>query len=804
MDEFMTGGVQIGRSSKSSMEMRQSHNDSGEFPDLLDSGNSLATLNSDFSYSSYVPSDDKLDSFLKSAEGIKMESGLTFTNLNGLKPEYPDIDISSFEGLHPAPTEQVVIAKRSVVQVSEVKSELEFEVKTEAMTSAIKTEVSQTFVKHEETPFIAVQTSETFAESSRTFEQPPQPIVQSQQPIVQSLQPIVQSPQPIVQSLQPFVQSPHPLVQSIKTHAQSPIPFVHSPSPIVQNTRNQESTSAFPVQFNANTTNTKIMPRGDVKDECITITDEDVPMTNITPGTSHEDPEPGTSKPGTPQPDPAKDTYTLTTSSGQKIDVPTIITSGYDFENLLCLFCEKQPFKNDKTLINHLLNHFGVAPKMATCPICGLSLQKKSFARHVRLHGDVQPEVCPYCKKEFREKRSLDKHVRAIHEAERPFPCDQCSEAFRNTVELKAHMNRHLKDHPFKCDVCSLSFQKQEALTTHYRLHTGERPFACNICDKTFNSEKNRRIHILRHEGSLPHKCEVCDMTFQSKSHLIKHEVIHNKKSQVTVAKINTFLESFGASLGEFGLDDDYDSNDQISLHPATENGEIEDESVKLSPCFTKTKTLDAGTADSAISFDLAGNDLSNDSILIDDLDDARRPSSSFSSPSIPSLVKGLTEEEAEKMARAELSGEIAPTHDGTHLCVMCNTRLGNKRSYIIHLRRHAGMLNFKCNYCPKTFQGRVKLNRHMNTHFRDGVTPLSSAMIKPETSQTQPTRPVVAAASESPPLPLLGCTQCGKSYSDKTSLQEHTKMHLIEDAKAKFSTATKEKKVNVVNVILI
>ena len=97
--------------------------------------------------------------------------------------------------------------------------------------------------------------------------------------------------------------------------------------------------------------------------------------------------------------DPTKDTFTLTTAVGSRIEVPTIITGGYDFDRLLCLFCERQQFKNDKTLINHLLNHFGVAPKMATCPICGLFLQKKSFARHVRLHGDVKPEVCSYCKK---------------------------------------------------------------------------------------------------------------------------------------------------------------------------------------------------------------------------------------------------------------------------------------------------------------------------------------------------------------------------------------------------------------------
>ena len=75
--------------------------------------------------------------------------------------------------------------------------------------------------------------------------------------------------------------------------------------------------------------------------------------------------------------DPTKDTFTLTTAVGAKIEVPTIITGGYDFDRLLCLFCERQQFKNDKTLINHLLNHFGVAPKMATCPICGLFFTKE-------------------------------------------------------------------------------------------------------------------------------------------------------------------------------------------------------------------------------------------------------------------------------------------------------------------------------------------------------------------------------------------------------------------------------------------
>ena len=94
---------------------------------------------------------------------------------------------------------------------------------------------------------------------------------------------------------------------------------------------------------------------------------------------------------------------------------------------------------------------------------------------------------------------------------------------------------------------------------------------------------------------------------------------------------------------------------------------------------------------------------------------------SDSSRSSAPRLIDGLSEDEAMQMAKAELASEIPLTPDGTYLCKYCNTKLGNKRSYLIHLRRHAGMLNFKCKYCPKTFNGWVKLNRHMNTHFRDG-----------------------------------------------------------------------------------
>ena len=747
MDEFMAVNdmEKVKQLAPVKPEKKTVHNDSGDFPDLLDSDHSLATLNSNFDYNHYEATDDKIDQILKTTT-IKDESGLTFATLSGLDPTYPDIDLSS---LTPVKQENVVVAKKSVVPSVESVQEVKDETVQESPLTLVCPDLQVA---------PAVLAPQDSGALTFTIQYPSVPPSQ---------------PEPVLEEEKPQMELDIKLPQ-------------------------QPDISMAPPQ-----------------EEERMKTD----VAHIQPILPPVDPN---------AKDPTKETKTVVTASGQKIEVPTIITNGYDFDNLLCLICERQQFKNDKTLINHLLNHFGVAPKMATCPICGISLQKKSFARHKRLHGDIEPEVCPYCKKEFREKRSLDKHIRQIHEAERPYPCEHCTESFRNQIELKNHINRHLKDYPFKCDVCSMTFQKQEALTTHYRLHTGEKPFTCPYCDKKFTSEKNKRVHVLRHQGLLSHKCDYCDMTFQSRSHLLKHATSHNRKNQAFSAKINNFFESFGDSLKEFGFDDSYEGTDNgISLHSATESGEIGDASIRLSvDNLPDTDNLEAAAAEAAFAF---GGDLTDDLIKFDGTEsvESSEKSSEFGTPeppsnqllplvgsnsgSAPSLVNGLTEEEAKKMAEEELAADIPATSDGTYLCKYCNTKLGNKRSYIIHLRRHAGMLNFKCKYCTKTFQGRVKLNRHMNTHMRDGsnVTPPpttssasgGSSTISPVVVPlpTQPVPPLSASTQITPVQSssslMFNCTMCNKIFSDKETLREHTRMHLIEDVKAKFSSSSSKEK---------
>merc|ERR1712079_365016 len=58
----------------------------------------------------------------------------------------------------------------------------------------------------------------------------------------------------------------------------------------------------------------------------------------------------------------------------------------------------------------------------------------------------------------------------------------------------------------------------------------------------------------------------------------------------------------------------------------------------------------------------------------------------------------------------------------------------------------------------------------------------------------------VAAATTTITPVPapasvMFNCTMCSKIFSDKETLREHTRMHLIEDVKAKFSSASSKEK---------
>jgi len=105
---------------------------------------------------------------------------------------------------------------------------------------------------------------------------------------------------------------------------------------------------------------------------------------------------------------------------------------------------------------------------------------------------------CPKCDKTFRNKSSMKRHVRALHDNLQPFKCKYCDATFRHNYTMETHISLvHLKQKKYKCSICDLSFATSSNVQRHHReRHENSKPFECRECGVAFSKRSNFQRHV--------------------------------------------------------------------------------------------------------------------------------------------------------------------------------------------------------------------------------------------------------------------------------------------------------------------
>ncbi|XP_051576941.1 zinc finger protein 91 [Myxocyprinus asiaticus] len=151
--------------------------------------------------------------------------------------------------------------------------------------------------------------------------------------------------------------------------------------------------------------------------------------------------------------------------------------------------------------------------------------------QHLNQRPFPETLVCPRCKKTFRFRSSLLRHLRlncrGDTAGQRKHACSHCGVTFQDPLTLKVHIQSNTckpSIKPIRCPVCVRWFSSLDGLKRHLISHSRQQGLTCQICDHNCPSpqaleEHKRSVHRINRITAVKDKQEpLCEAGAQSSS----------------------------------------------------------------------------------------------------------------------------------------------------------------------------------------------------------------------------------------------------------------------------------------------
>ncbi|XP_043942891.1 zinc finger protein 431-like [Protopterus annectens] len=368
--------------------------------------------------------------------------------------------------------------------------------------------------------------------------------------------------------------------------------------------------------------------------------------------------------------------------------------------------------------------------------------------RHNAIHAAEKPYKCSQCSKGFTCLSSLRRH-NAVHTGEnrinvlsvvsvlhssavsnfimpltpgQPYKCTECTKSFIYKSQLKYHQITHTEERPYKCTECSKCFAQLRSLQKHNAIHLGDKPYKCAECSKSFLYLVSLRNHRAIHTGEKLYKCTECSKCFVSKSHLKCHQNTHTgmKYKCAECSKCFTYLSS-------------------LRKHEVIHTGWKPYKCAECNKCFSEFSNLRRHQV----------------------IHTGQKPYTCAECNKCFTSLRGLR------------LHNIYHTGESQYKCAECNKCFTRSRDLQEHNAIHTGEKPYKCAECGKCFRQMSHLIRHRSGH--TGNKPYKCTECSKCFTHSSYLRKHTAIHTGEKPYK---CTECGKCFRQTTHLKRHQTTH--------------------------
>ncbi|XP_048486134.1 zinc finger protein 569 isoform X3 [Plutella xylostella] len=295
-----------------------------------------------------------------------------------------------------------------------------------------------------------------------------------------------------------------------------------------------------------------------------------------------------------------------------------------------------------------------------------------------------EKHVCPLCEESFKNLKFLVKHKREKHGVEERHVCRFCGKIVKYRIDKheRAHFNHNKVHKKHRCEMCGAEFGILGHWRRHLqRMHNGQRLPVCHACVRAFDTRELYYDHLKEvHGDNYPYKCSLCPRVYKDPEVFNRHMKRHYKN------KIKT-------------------------IRPPP-----------LEPTDPVAQII------AAVSQDIHSDSQNKDQECSNNNYKCEMCGAGF----------------AQKLYWKR---HIQRKHNGQRLpvCRECALAFGTRELYFDHLKEvHGDTTPFRCSMCPRGFQEKLKLDRHIIKH--------NKSMIKSVTVETETSDAVaqlIAAVSQ-------------------------------------------------------